>query len=104
MAGPPIGELPPGPVWHASAASQRLALSESELHAIALDALAGVGDATRGEWYEVGDKAVHVRRRLSEREQRSVGPAVDIRGTLEAQKRAAKVQQYLPSSMRGRVW
>lgn len=51
--------------------------------------LAGVGDATLGEWREWSGKAFHLRRRMSEREQPTVGPVMDIRRTPEALKRAA---------------
>jgi hypothetical protein len=61
----------------------------------ALRQLAGVGDASLGEWHEWSGKAFHVRRRLSEREQRRTGPAVDIRGSDEARMRAARVGHML---------
>ena len=62
----------------------------------ALDALSGVGDASRGEWEEWTGYAYHVRRRLSLREERAVGPAIDIRGTTEADARLRRVRQWLP--------
>lgn len=52
-----------------------------------MEALAGVGDKTRGEWEDWTGKAFHVRRRLSEAEEEFVGPAIDIRGTAEARSR-----------------
>lgn len=57
--------------------------------------LAGVGDASLGEWREKGRAAVHLRRRLSDREQRSIGPAVDVRGTPEALQRAMRLPDQL---------
>lgn len=43
----------------------------------------------------MGDAAFHIRRRLTAREQRDVGPAVDIRGSDEARMRAARVGNML---------
>jgi hypothetical protein len=77
-----------GPVWHASVAGSLIkAVLESE----AERQLAGVGDAPLGEWREVGQKAVHIRRRLTAREQRLVGPVMDIRRSDEAKMRAARL-------------
>jgi hypothetical protein len=81
-----------GPVWHASVAGS---LIKAVLWQEAERQLAGVGDASLGEWREVGDKAVHLRRRLSEREQRAVGPVVDIRRSDEARMRAARLGALL---------
>jgi hypothetical protein len=53
--------------------------------------LAGVGDAAAGEWRKTGDVAVHLRRRLSAREQVTVGPVADIRRSDEARMRAARL-------------
>jgi hypothetical protein len=77
-----------GPVWHASVAGS---LIKAVLWQEAERQLAVVGDASLGEWREVGDRAVHLRRRLSEREQRHVGPVVDIRRSDEARTRAARL-------------
>jgi hypothetical protein len=48
-----------------------------------------VGDAKLGEWREVGDKAVHLRRRLTDEERVLGGNLIvrDIRGTAEEQAR-----------------
>ena len=81
-----------GPVWHASVAGS---LIKAVLWREAERQLAGVGDALSGEWRETGSKAVHLRRRLGEREQRAVGPVVDIRGSDEARMRAMR----LPSAL-----
>jgi hypothetical protein len=77
-----------GPVWHASVAGS---LIKAVLWQEAERQLAGVGDALLGEWRETGTKAVHLRRRLTEREQRAVGPVVDIRRSDEARMRAARL-------------
>jgi hypothetical protein len=60
-------------------------------------ALEGVGDAALGEWFEVGQVAVHLRRRLSAEEQKRVGDVIDVRGTPEAERRLARVRQWLPA-------
>ena len=53
--------------------------------------LAGLGDPRAGEWRERGERAFHIRRRLSDREMILVGPAVDIRGSEEARIRAIRL-------------
>jgi hypothetical protein len=58
-------------------------------------AIKGAGDARLGEWEEYTGFAFHVRRRLSAREQRSVGEVVDIRGTTEEVRRLAIVERWL---------
>lgn len=81
-----------GPVWHASVAGSVIrAVLERE----ALRQLTGVGDASQGEWREMGDHAFHVRRRLSVAEQKAVGPVADIRCTLEARDRASRLGSRL---------
>jgi hypothetical protein len=81
-----------GPVWHASVAGSLIkAVLESE----AERQLAGVGDASLGEWREVTAKAVHIRRRLTGREQQHAGPVVDIRRSGEARMRAARLGSRL---------
>lgn len=81
-----------GPVWHASIAGS---LIKAVLWREAERQLAGVGDPSFGEWRHVGDMAVHLRRRLSEREQRTVGPVLDIRGSDEARMRGGRVADRL---------
>ena len=81
-----------GPVWHASVAGS---IIKAVLWQEAERQLAAVGDPLLGEWREVGEKAVHLRRRLSEREQRGVGPVADIRGTDEAKMRAGRLGPLL---------
>jgi hypothetical protein len=65
----------------------------------ALAELDGLGDATLGEWHEWSGSAYHVRRRLRPDEQQTIGPAVDVRGTPEAQRRVAELGpriRYVP--------
>lgn len=64
-----------------------------------MNALLGVGDVSLGEWYEPPDEwriAFHVRRRLSKVEELITGPAVDIRGTKEAEERLELVAKQCP--------
>lgn len=79
-------------MWHASAHIPGSIIVWPLLEKLAHDALDGVGDASLGEWRERGNTAFHLRRRLSAVEQESVGPAVDIRGTPEYDKRVAAVR------------
>lgn len=67
---------------------------KDELRKRALHALSGVGDRSQ-QWEEWTGKAYHVRRRLTEREQLTIGPAIDIRGTDEAERRLAPVRPIL---------
>lgn len=56
-----------------------------------------MGDATLGEWTDLGATALHLRRRLSLEEAAYYGLRVrDIRGTPEVDVRLAKVRQWLP--------
>jgi hypothetical protein len=83
-----------GPVWHVSVASPGIpikGLLEQECER----QLAGVGDPSLGEWREWTGRAFHLRRRLSAREQRAVGPVVDIRGSEEARRRAERLGPML---------
>lgn len=52
-------------------------------------ALLGVGDDNQ-QWWEITEKAVHLRRRLTPEEQALVGPVVDCRGTSEGMDRMRK--------------
>lgn len=81
-----------GPVWHASGRGR----TRQESKAIALAALANVGDRELGEWIDeegTGRGIVHVIRRLSaaEREHFGVPEPFDIRGTAEEERRIAVV-------------
>lgn len=81
-----------GPVWHASAATQ---LGDAVAWAMTEQALSGVGDATLGEWREPGNKAVHLRRRLSIEEQGDL-TVRDIRGSEEEHDRRAILLREAP--------
>jgi hypothetical protein len=63
---------------------------------VALEALQGIGAANLGEWHEWTGVAYHVRRRLTVDEQLKIGPACDLRGTDEGQKRLDAIRGVLP--------
>jgi hypothetical protein len=65
------------------------------LFELATRALRDVGDARLGEWREVGDKAVHLRRRLSLEEAAPIGEACDLRGSAEARLRLWRASQWM---------
>jgi hypothetical protein len=83
-----------GPVWHASVAARSLPI-RAVLERQAERELAGAGDASLGEWREWSGAAFHIRRRLSEAEERRTGPVADIRRTPEAARRAEAVGAML---------
>jgi hypothetical protein len=58
-----------------------------------------VGDAAAGEWWEAGDIALHLRRRLSAAEAEGLD-VVDVRRTWEGTKRRQAIARYLPDVMR----
>ena len=93
-----------GPVWHASIAPRfpLLVNRARRLFDIAEDQLDGVGDAALGEWREVGDIAVHLRRRLTwdEAAYAQIASVVDVRGTDEYTRRIARMRPFLPPPMR----
>lgn len=66
---------------------------------MAARALAGVGDAELGEWREVGVRAVHIRRRMSDAERDALGglEVSDVRGTGEERRRIAAVLRAAPA-------
>lgn len=68
------------------------------VHHLAQKQLAGVGDASLGEWEEFNEdvRVFRLKRRLSVKEQEAVGEAIDIRNTPEQEKRWLKVRRYLP--------
>lgn len=72
-------------------ASHGLPYGRAALEAQAERELNGYGDAALGEWREWTGVAFHLRRRLSEVEQRKVGPVADIRRTPEARSRARRL-------------
>ena len=90
-----------GPVWHASVAPVKLTLPHEALWELAYEVLGPVGDASLGEWKESGDRAFHLRRRLSRREQVTIGPVVDVRGNHDGWKRWAAMQPHVPAALRG---
>jgi hypothetical protein len=73
---------------------------EHIMRRFAFDALQGVGDNARGQWQEWTGTYYHLRRRLSSKEQKQIGEAIDIRGTEEAIQRRSTVQCYLPAHMK----
>lgn len=79
-----------GPVWHCSVATPGIPIP-SLLEAEARRQLSGVGDPSLGEWREWTGRALHIRRRLSDREAVRAGPVLDIRHTEEARRRAARL-------------
>lgn len=82
-------------MWHVSIATRGIPYGRMALEAQAERELAGLGDATRGEWREFTGRAFHLRRRLSAEEELQVGPVRDIRRTPEAQQRARALGKLL---------
>ena len=81
-------------MWHTSVSG--FGFSIDTLRAKALRVLEGVGDPALGQWEEIGQKAFHLRRRLTHEEAKRVGGVLDIRGTGEAMRRFDAVKPYLP--------
>jgi hypothetical protein len=75
---------------------------ERRLFDIAEDQLDGVGDVTLGEWREVGDTAVHLRRRLTDDEAAyaAIASVIDVRGTEEFTHRIQRIRPFLPLGLR----
>jgi hypothetical protein len=92
-----------GPVWHASVSPlfSRVSMIEGALFEIADLELRGVGDVKLGGWHEVGDKAVHLRRRLTDKEMQYAGidTVVDVRGTDEMRTRIRRMRPFLPPQL-----
>jgi hypothetical protein len=85
-----------GPVWHASIGQfGRPVIDAATWFAVAEQCLHGVGDAGLGEWREVGDVAVHLRRRLAPREQIGVGDVCDLRRSNEGRRRLFRAKQWM---------
>lgn len=74
-------------MWHASVRKVAGKNHRRDLLPLALRVLAGVGDARLGQWEEFTGYALHLRRRLTQEEEAAVGPAIDLRGTDEWQRR-----------------
>ncbi len=91
-----------GPVWHASVSSRLYGIDHAKYFDVAELALRGVGDATLGEWREVGGVAVHLRRRLTVAEMRDAGieAVCDVRGTEEFTRRLQAMRPHLPAGLR----
>lgn len=81
-------------MWHTSVSG--FGLSIETLRSKAMRVLEGVGDPALGQWEEVGERAFHVRRRLTEYEAKRVGGVCDVRGTAEAQQRFNRMRPHLP--------
>lgn len=87
-------------MWHASVSPRfsSVPFVLATLWEIAAHELRGVGDATLGEWREVGDKAVHLRRRLTVAEMKAgaIAAVCDVRGTVEYVQRIERMWPFLP--------
>jgi hypothetical protein len=67
--------------------------------------LSGLGDARLGEWREWTETGTfHMRRRLSVEEVAAVGPAVDVRRSPEAFRRAGALPARLRALVPPEVW
>lgn len=75
-------------------------ISPAELTKLAKKALRGVGEPLRGQWIERGERAMHVRRRLSRAEQMHVGDVRDLRQTEEGWTRLRAVVDVIPPQAR----
>jgi len=64
--------------------------------------LKGVGDPALGEWEQIGEIAVHLRRRLTAKEMAYAGitEVRDIRGTTEQAERIDRLRPFLPDGVR----
>jgi hypothetical protein len=82
-------------VWHASVSGVE---DDAARRLKAIAVLHGIGDAARGEWWEQGEIAMHLRRRLSAAEDPLVGPVVDVRGTAESARRLNLMSPYIPAA------
>ena len=70
--------------------------AEADLFRVADRVLAQVGDVSLGEWWEVGEIAIHVRRRLAAAEWGDKPWGMDYRGTPEGDRRLDLVRKWLP--------
>lgn len=84
-------------MWHVSIATTSVLLPVDYLRKLAFAELEEVGDTSLGQWEEYTGNAFHLRRRLSEDEQKTVGDVIDIRDTPEQEKRWLRVRPHLPN-------
>lgn len=91
-------------MWHASVSPRHASVSRvlPTLWEIAERELRSVGDAALGEWREVGDRAVHLRRRLTAAEMKvgAIAAVCDVRGSVEYVQRIERMWPFLPPAMR----
>ncbi len=90
-------------MWHASTSLRPdVHLSDEAMREIALNAIKGVGDDSRGPIAdERGRLSYQVRRRLSVKEEATIyGGACDLRRTDEADRRLSRALRWLPEGMR----
>ena len=85
-------------MWHVSIRGRNEKVHNHEsLSKFGQELLGPWGDAKAGEWVQPSimesDPFVHVRRRLSAREQAIVGPPRDIRGTAEKISRTLRIHK-----------
>jgi hypothetical protein len=66
------------------------------LEAVIREALAGVGDASLGEWWDRRPHAIHCRRRLRPEEWGEQAWGQDLRGTAAGARRLATCRHWLP--------
>ena len=90
-----------GPVWHTSIAGRYGWPQWKLLEEIAELELKGVGNAALGEWRERGDRAFHLRRRLTVKEMLYAGidAVCDVRGSEEAARRIQRMRSFLPPQL-----
>lgn len=82
-------------MWHASVRPRNPFYGATLCRQRAETALSGLGDPMLGEWHEWSGTTFHIRRRLTATEQERVGPALDIRRTPEARRRARQLGDRL---------
>ena len=73
------------------------------LKELAEQEMGGDGAARLGEWRKQGDRAFHLRRRLTDKEMRDAGieTVCDVRGTEEMMKRLQRIRPFLPPQIAG---
>ena len=80
-------------MWHCSVSGKT---DKETLRRLAMAELDGVGDVQKGQWEEWTGRAYHIRRRLHDAEEVTIGPAVDCRGTAEWNRRYDAAKMELP--------